>query len=162
MSQIFLTLIGMGLVGIFWNSWQWREVWSSRNWVTITGTVLSSTIDYQGGGQWPRPKKKGSFFANIIYRYEVDNRVYTNDRLHFGIGYGTEEQARDEVAHYHEGMELEVICNPQNPRQSVLVPRVCMSHPWSLGLGFLFTSVGCVGIMTVQAPWLPDIPIAFR
>ncbi len=154
MATMFMVMVGMGLWGIVWTSWQKQEMWSSRYWVKTTGTVLSSTIDYQGGGQWPRPKKKGSFFPNIIYRYEVEDRIYTNNRLSFDKNQGSEESARAISKQFVEGSEIEVFCNPENPRQSVLEPGLRMSQFLPIGIGFLLTSIGCVGFVSLQYPGL--------
>lgn len=154
MATVFMVMIGMGLWGMVWTGWQSREVWSSLYWVKISGTVLSSTIDYQGGGQWPRPKKKGSFFPNIIYRYEVEDRIYTNDRLSFDKTQGSEQSARAISQQFVVGREIEVFCHPENPRQSILEPGIRMSQFMPMGIGLLLTGVGCVGMISIQYPGL--------
>ncbi len=150
MIGTFLVMMGIGLWSIIWTGLRGRDIWSSRQWVKITGTVLSSTVDYQGGGEWPRSKKRDSFFPNIIYRYEVGNRLYTSDCIAFENGGMEEGTAQGIIDQFAVGDEIEVFCNPNNPRQSVLEPGVPISHFCFLGGGILMASVGCLGFFTFQ------------
>lgn len=152
MTATFMVMMGIGLWSIIWTGLRGREIWSSSQWVKITGTVLSSTMDYQGGGEWPCPKKKDSFFPNIIYRYEVGNRIYTSDCVSFENVGMAEETAQAIADQFNMGEEIEVFYNPKNPRQSVLEPGVPISQFWFLGGGIFMASVGFLGFVALRHP----------
>ncbi len=150
MSLGYVVLVGVGCAVTILSCWHCREAWASRTWVRTKGIVCKTSIDYQGGGEIDRPKKKHSFFPNVIYRYEVNAKEYSNDRLHFGLSRGSEEQAQAVATYYWEGREVDVMYNPKNPRQSVLKPGLCPLQLLPLGFGAILLVGGCLGLMPFQ------------
>ena len=92
--------------------------WKSNGWSTTTGEILSSKT----------VRSVRSIKPEIKYRFRVDEKEYTGDRILMGpgpVGSGMGlPSPRDYVAKYSKGKEIQVYFNPGNPKRSVLEPGI--------------------------------------
>ncbi len=150
----FFVLVGIGSLVILKNWTHLQIAWVSRSWVITQGTICHTTIDCQGTGGSFSLRRQGSFFANVIYQYVVNDKKYSNDRRCFGNDLESESQALSTAAHYPEGSTVSVAYNPQNPKQSVLEPGLRFSQWVPLGVGAMLMSGGWAGLLIYGYPWL--------
>ena len=92
----------------------------SKAWPTARGVILKSTwrgsMYYEGGGK----------HIKIEYRYTVNGEKYKSDKITvngFGSGVSLKE-AEDVKSMFPQGQEVDVFCDPSNPKDSVLIPGV--------------------------------------
>jgi hypothetical protein len=117
MMAAVLTLFGLlGLVAGL------REVyrgWQSEGWPTAQGVVQSSTVQCHKDID---NNRGGSFGAEILYRFTVDDRAHTGTRVAFG---GTSESsdrtpAQAVADRYPKGASVTVHYRPDDPDVCVL------------------------------------------
>lgn len=130
-----LTLTGVAILGFFVLGWlayfflfgtrqyisELSNDTKSSNWPTTAGLITSSNIE-----SW---KESGDtyFEPKIEYKYEIDNLIYSSNRIRFGgfvpsfPSYSVE--ARETIRRYPSGIAVQVYFDPDNPSLSVLEPR---------------------------------------
>ncbi|MGZ5609233.1 MAG: DUF3592 domain-containing protein [Methylobacter sp.] len=85
----------------------------AKNWPKTTGLILSSYVSSGG---------RSADSAHVNYQYVADGKTYRNDRISFGMlslqGKNTNPQTV--VDYYHNGKEVNVYYNQNNPENSVL------------------------------------------
>lgn len=123
---------------------QWVKVAGARRWPVARGTVLESRVcesSDSDGGQYYRPV--------ITYEYRVGRQVYTGDLLAFGLrslsegGVAGERKAREAVARYPAGGDVEVRYHPKRPARCVLEVRSAITK-WLVILGAFFLLMGAL------------------
>lgn len=112
----------------------------SRQWPTTKGKILSSIVsssswDYEGPSQ--------SHKAIVKYQYQVQDKVYVSNRLHYGdwIETSFSSYAKSVVKRYNVGCECIVHYNPQKPQISILETKLSLSIYLLLACGILFFMV---------------------
>jgi hypothetical protein len=90
---------------------------SAQTWPSITGTVLSSTIQIRHSG------RSSSDFPVVVYEYEVNGKPYQSQRIKAGDQFFSARilgQAQATVERYPVGSRVTVYYNPANPGESAL------------------------------------------
>ncbi len=101
---------------------RWQQSEESLKWPSTPGTVVASYIkrhDRSGGGSYETP--------HISYEYTVAGKHYKSTRFSFDDLEKlavTESQLKTILANYPKGKALTVYYDPQNPRSSILFPKV--------------------------------------
>jgi hypothetical protein len=92
-----------------------RKIRAAQDWPETEGQVLVSEVRDEGG--------ENGWRAHVVYRYEVDGRVYENSRIAVAVEYGREGfQAQEELAaRFPAGAPVTVYYNPQNPAEAALI-----------------------------------------
>jgi len=115
------------------------NVWvgeASLSWPTARGVVGASQVVTEQGAQGPEHR------AHIIYAYAIAAQPYTGRKVRFG---GIEsDEAKETVARYPKGKDVQVRYAPDDPSVSVLEPG---ADPW----GRSFTWF-CVVVLGLVAP----------
>ena len=102
-------IIGVGFI---------RKANSTEDWPMVEGIVQDKYVT-----KISRSGSTPSFKPFVIYRYVVDGREYSNDRLTIiSQTHGNETDAEKRIASYHAGETTEVYYNSKNPQDSVLIP----------------------------------------
>jgi hypothetical protein len=96
----------------------WRNAGTSKNWIAITGTVLSANV--VAGRN--RGRNGVSYYPVVMYEYSVDGNRYVGNRMSFGsqIGVGFQAVAARSLGKYPVGGTVPVYYNPNNPAEAVL------------------------------------------
>jgi len=112
-------LIGFGLLA--WRAWQIRQ--ASPTWPSTEGEILVSRAyplneSHDGAGTPTR-----QWMVDVTYRYTVQGRTYTGDRLRAFIPpLSDEATARALIAGFPVGARVRVYHDPDRPDRSVLIP----------------------------------------
>ena len=104
---------GLGfLVGTGWFALQ---VEASRTWPQVPAQVVSSELGF-------RVDSDNNRFVDpdVTFRYDIDGKTYTGDRVSFGSGDAAWSQAR--VNAYPVGQVIDVRINPDDPTDAVIEP----------------------------------------
>lgn len=110
----------------------------SANWPTVPGILrlaeISSSTDSDDDT---------IYTFNVVYEYGVEGKNYQNSRLGVRpVTANTTEDLAEYLQNYSVGQEIEVRYNPNDPKESILVPGT-RAWSWILvilgGLVWLFT-----------------------
>jgi hypothetical protein len=109
----------------------------AKNWAHVPAVVEQSSLESHRGN-------KGSTYSiNILYRYEINGRVYKSNRYGFfdvsSSSYGSKRAAVDENP---PGKQLLVYVNPADPSQAVITTEVSTDAFIIGGMLALFLVVG--------------------
>lgn len=133
-----------------------KEIAASGSWPTadavITKSELTTHLD---------AKKRKSFSADIAYKYTVDGKDYSSERISSG-GLTEQRLADSELPEglakaFAVGTHHEVHFSPKDPAKSVLVPGLDVEnyHMQSAGnlFGGLLFAIMFVLVLVVMRPW---------
>jgi hypothetical protein len=142
MSVMFA--LGLGALGL--GGWLFvrtrAQGRASAGWPTAAGTIKSSVV------QSFRTKGSHQYQAAVTYKYAVNGRAYTGDRIRFGAYAGSRAAADAEAAKYSPETAVQVRYDPRNPGVSTLEPGTAGLHVWGLVLGIVGAML--VGLATVM------------
>ncbi len=115
----------------------------SKQWPTTIGQIISSKISTLGSNCDDMSK---SYKVVIRYQYQVQDSIYTSNRLHYGdwIATNFSSYAKKDVKQHKEGCECIVHYNPQKQQKFVLETKLSLSTYHLLVGGILFILVGIV------------------
>ena len=108
-------LFGLGLLGF-----GFREIvrgWQSSSWPVADGVILNSSVESHSGS-----KGGTSYSINLSYRFVIDQRGHTGDKIAFGGRPGGHSGAWGVVNRYPAGKSIKVAYHPGNPDLCVLEP----------------------------------------
>ena len=109
-----------GIAGIWYGVNTVLRASSMKNWPTAEAIVTQSKVRVQ------RPSSGGSSstIAEVRYRYKVEGRTYTSDRV-TSAQYGSSDSSRayGQVRTYPVGKEVLAYYNPDDPSYAVLETR---------------------------------------
>jgi hypothetical protein len=118
----------------------------SPSWQTTRGVVQRSFVDRREEGFM---ETDISYHAMVTYRYQVDGREFTGERIYLGDSvYLRPEKPGKLVATYPKGAAVTVYYKRENPKESLLVPGVNDRLVW-MPLGGLI-SLLCGGTMLIN------------
>ena len=140
----FWVLILVGMIAFNMVALSMMKGWDSKSWSSTNGTIVSSkvkTITTRSTSTSTTPRKKRTrYFPEIHYKYQVDGKEYSGDRLAFGFSNRPKEESKNIVERYPAGAHVPVYYDPDNPEESVLEPGVYALN-W---LGIVF-GIGAIG-----------------
>jgi Protein of unknown function (DUF3592) len=142
-SGIVLTFDGLILRSVY-------RQYAASHYPAAPGTITRSEVTHH------RTSKGGtSYNALIEYRFTVDGREYTGDRLRFGMASSSLAIATAAVEAHPAGSAATVYYNPADPQQAILDPGLAGSD--FIGVLFLtpFNMV-LLGLWTVNGGWLRE------
>lgn len=101
-----------------WGAYDLKYARASENWPEAHGVILSSKVERRG----PSSGDAGyTYEPNVRYRYTVNGRQYTNDRVFYGAtGSSDSGWAHTIVARHPVGAGAMVRYDPEKPSRSVL------------------------------------------
>lgn len=108
-----ILIIAGGLVVVFGELAATRTLEKTRSWPETAGEVLSFNLTRS---------YVGDFFAGIRYRYEVDGKGYTGERIRPGgrVTFRSKRVAREMQQRYRPGACVPVYYDPDDPEQCCL------------------------------------------
>jgi hypothetical protein len=118
-----LIFCALGLIGISVGFGLLQQHMKARQWLTVKGKVLESAVT-----------GFDEDFIQITYEYKVRGRAYVGDR--FNVSRGSVGNASETIKQYQPGAIVDVLYNPQNPRESALT-----RDPIAIPIFFISVSV---------------------
>ncbi len=126
-SLVFL-LVAAGM--LWWGVDTVRNASISKDWPAVPGTITASQVRIS------TDEDGTTYFADVTYKYVVNDRWYTAATVHFGeYGSGSRSRADKIVARYPPGSQVTVYYNPDKSGTAVLEPGVS----WSSYLGIFMS-----------------------
>ncbi len=133
-SIVFLAA-GLGISVFGWIVLQNARV--SAGWPTVQGQIVESTV------RESTDEDGTSYFADVRFRYVVDDQPYTADTVNFGqYGSSDPNHAQEIVSKYEYGGSVLVYYDPEKPQTAVLQPGTTWSSFFILGFGSIFALIG--------------------
>jgi len=140
MNPLYFTLAFLSIFIIFgaaMAAWGVRTIlraWSSRDWPTTPGVILTSEIAATSDSD-------GTAYKPLItYTYTVDGVEHRGDTLAVGMKYlfAGLAYAQRHVKKYPAGTAVPVAYDPCDPRRAVLEPGLSLRNCWQVGFGLAF------------------------
>jgi len=135
----------------------------SKSWPTVWGLITNSSVRewFDEGFQGPEVYTRGStqYEADIIYKYEIDNRKYNAKRIDTSFRGENRGLNRSWLIYqkYYSGKPVQVYYDPKNPRISVLEPGFKLnSHLYGYCFGIILSL--CLTILFTVPDWNPEVP----
>ncbi len=99
-----------------------KELESTRNWLTTEAEILSADcLDQVALSSGRMVTRTGYSIPEIRYRYTVENKVYTNNRLSITpISNLREAAAATVINHFEDAESIKIYYNPEDPSDSVV------------------------------------------
>jgi hypothetical protein len=103
-----------------------RQVRTISKWPSVRGTVLSSRVELRESGE-------GGVMEHpaVVYSYEVKGETYKGERIAPGPSLSG-SGAKQVVARYPAGNQVNVYYNPKDPSDSVLERKATILWVWIL------------------------------
>lgn len=123
-----LPLLGVffacGAILTFLALWSIYQQHRSQRWPETRCLILVNDIERASS------KSGVSFHPVVYYEYEVDDVLYSSDRIRFGLlGYSTSSKAEWRVKKYVEETEARCYYDPRNPAIAILERRISYKLP---------------------------------
>jgi hypothetical protein len=119
------------------------DVRASRDWPSTSGTVEAARVAMQSEGN-----ERKLFGAQVSYRYEVDGRRYTGERISFESGPSPNRGLAEAIVQrYAPGSTVRVFYDPARPERAVLEPGGTRLVPWLLGS--VGVALGVAGVIAL-------------
>lgn len=118
-TGLILVMLGAGF-----SVWGWAliaDARSSLNWPTVAGTVIHSRVkSYTGDSEG---KSTQMYSADIVYRYNVNEKTYTSGRVSSGDHSSSSLAGMEKLTMlYPAGKMITVYYDPHNPGSAFLEP----------------------------------------
>ncbi len=134
--QLQLIMLGLWLFSLYKSGPKLILSIKSKNWTKRTALVTTSSFDREGHIYSPK----------IIYKYTFNNCEYMNDTYtYLGTSTISKSQSIKIAQSYPEGSNMDILVNPDNPQQSVVVPGV---H-WAQYVSLLILTLFCLSVANI-------------
>ena len=142
---------GIGILLILLHQRNKKKAIKSLSWLETTGTVIQSEVEIgesvfssDDDGEQSQPM----FSAAVSYIYQVDDMLYTSDRVSFGVktSHSKAEKAEAIVAQYPEGARVSVFYDPDRHDSSVL-ERTAKGSGVLLIAGVIFLCIDLISLI---------------
>jgi hypothetical protein len=131
LGAFFLFHFGSGVLGGY----------QSTKWSKVEGFVLSSTYEKIEG-------KRPTYRPNIIYEFQLTDKKYESNKVSYDgakTQFYREDVAKAFAVQFSKG-PTSVYYNPNNPKQSVLIPGYSRYQLIPLGSGVIFLLCGLIAL----------------
>lgn len=122
-SFVFL-FSGIGFVLILLYQRKKKKATVSMSWPETKGTVIKSEVSVGESvfGSDDEGQSQPMYSALVSYTYQVENTLYTSDRISFGgkSSYSKPDKVKMVLGHYPEGKSVSVFYDPKKPEEAVL------------------------------------------
>lgn len=116
----------------------WREGDASTRWSIIQGRIRSASIlPYED-------RQRTRYRIYLRYTYHIGGATFESDQIYLNavVTYDSMEQAREFLADYPKGVEVDVYFNPDDPRDAVLKPGRTAEGGSGVGMGVVLLMMG--------------------
>lgn len=153
-KNLIILTIAMLAAGIFLMAWGGYEIkgsQESRNWPGTEGTITSSGVNKRTYTDSDH-RTRTTYYPKVRYRYQVQGRHYTGNRIEFGSGEsgGMKKWAQKIVNKYPSGKKVMVYYNPNDLKYAVLEAGFTWSSLFVFLGGILFFAAG---VFCLKAYW---------
>jgi hypothetical protein len=137
-----LVIVGIGLRNV------WRAMASTR-WPKVQGTVVESSTWKSVSRDRQSGVSSAMYRARITFSYQVGDKSYTTDTIHFGQTLGSGDSSDAELQHrrYPVGAPVSISYNPADPSIAALKPGVYADVFWIPGAGLAFALPCIAGLL---------------
>lgn len=126
---------------------------ASKTWPTVSGKVISSTVESEHRNRSGINKKKRkdvtTYHAAVLYEYTVNGTTRSSNDIAFG-GYSSSDDpahARVIADKYPPGSQVTVYYSPSHPSMAVLEPGIREHSLFPLVFGAFFSGMGIIAFI---------------
>lgn len=131
-SFVFLFVLGMGVIWLVVTVQGMQAASDSENWLSTSGVIEETWIEREETTD-PDGETEDYYKPYVRYSYQANERTFSSQRIDFGPqrSYNRASGAKNFLAQYLEGSQVEVFYDPVEPGQAVLV-REASGATWGL------------------------------
>jgi hypothetical protein len=131
MDQTILFMVGSAFIffGVAISTFFFYRIYqafASTRWPSVVGELDSAELKevvYRGNAPHGGPDEASAWVVNFQYHYTVADKKYDGKRVTYSDGINKTMRALRKLRNKYQGKStIQVYYNPNNPRQSVLVP----------------------------------------
>ena len=131
------------------------QSYQTKGWTVVEGKLQSSSIK-----AYEKPRSSEDYVIELIYQYEVEGKLFTNDQLQIG-GFSTKsfKEAEYTLEEIRKQQPLTVYINPSNFKESLIRKGVRKSNIVYLFLSIALTILFAVILFLFKkgvSPWIVD------
>lgn len=142
----FIMFVILGIAILIVGSILWKEAGKVKSRPTVTGKVVTSTVDYAHDSQ--SQQETTMYSAKVKYQYSINGITYFSEKISMGkFSTSSRNQAQKIADKYPPGKEVVVYYNPDNPDEAVLEPDETIYVLIVFILGALVLLAGVRGVM---------------
>ena len=150
MVSFVILFSGIGILLIFLHQKNKRKAEKSLAWPETKGTVIKSEVvvgESVFGGD-DDGQSQPMYSAEISYTYQVDEMLYTSDRISFAgkSSYSKSDKAEAFTKQYPEGSTVRVFYDPEK-REVAVLERSAKGSEVLLIAGIVFLSIGVISLI---------------
>jgi hypothetical protein len=148
-----LAMFAAGIFLLAWGGYELKGAQESGNWPGTQGTIISSHVSKQTRRDSKTRRNVITYYPRVQYRYQVNGRQYTSNRIEFGgTSGGMERMAKKVVNRYPAGKKVVVHYNPGDPEYAVLEAGLTWSGLFIFLGGIVFFAVGIICFRSYRHP----------
>ncbi len=147
MKNLFFGLIflavGIGLA--WWGKGMLNEAKASKNWPSVQGTVIHSSVtSYKStSGSGSKKRTTTMYKPNITYRYKVAGQKHIGNKVSMSDGGSSSTSyAKKAMKKYPSGATVSVYYDPVLPADAVLEPGATLVSYVPFWFGLVFAFIG--------------------
>jgi hypothetical protein len=141
---------GVGILLILLHQRNKKKAKRSLSWPETKGTVIKSEVVVEESvfGSDEQGQSQPMYTADISYTYQVDDMLYTSDRISFAgkTSYSKPDKAEMIVAKYPDGSNVSVFYDQSNPKEAIL-ERSAKGSGVLLVAGVIFLVIGLISLV---------------
>ena len=135
----FILFCGIGLMMFNQGCSNYIEIKKAEKWTRTTAYVTKNEVDIETNST-----EKTYYTPIINYEYNFNNKEYTNDVIKIGTkeGLTMEWQAEEKIKDYPLHTDIEILVNPNLPKQSTIKLGEASSEKPLMYMGGFFFLIG--------------------
>lgn len=155
LTIIFGVFMAAGVGILVFAVWSIVKSTAAAKWPVAKGRILSAEMK-ESISTSSEGKQSTTYGVEVDYRYEVDGRPYSGNRIAFGYAHTSERETHQFILNkLHSADLVEVRYSPENHQVSTLSYGFNRSLKLTLAFGFVWLSlVGSIGLLY----WLASKP----
>jgi hypothetical protein len=145
-----MVFILIGVAVLWFGVAEFLKAKEAANWKSVDGVILQSEVksDIRETRENNRTRKYRVFWAEIKFRYQIEGKELTGNRIRFGeFESDSPESAEVDVMKFPVGKTVAIFFNPENPSESVLETEMQGGVFLLIGLGALFIGAGAAAFI---------------
>ncbi|OPX41020.1 MAG: hypothetical protein DRG82_01810 [Deltaproteobacteria bacterium] len=140
-----LAMFASGIFLLAWGGYELKGAQESSNWPSTQGTIISSRVSKQTRRDSKTRRNVITYYPRVQFKYTVNGRPYTSNRIEFGgTSGGMERVAKRVVNRYPSGKKVNVYYNPKDPQYAILEAGFTWSGLFIFLGGIVFFAVGII------------------
>ena len=170
-AALFVVLIG--IVGFGYGLWAHSRTWAARDWPTVDGVVIKSTVESTYSTR--KGKSRSRYYAKVTYEYKINEEKFVSNRVNLvegektgsrkrglssrlGLTSTSKTSAKNVIRRYPKGKTVKVFYNPASPDVAALEIKMPVLVDLGLWMGIPLAIIGLLAFFWVKKNMIQTEP----